>query len=227
MNIDRLGAYLEEMQQAAVETRDFVGGMNKDAFLNDLIRQRAVAMNLLMIGEATSRVMDEYPEFAARFDSVPWQKMRGMRNRIAHGYMNINLDTVWDTVQTAVPALKAAQDLAPLGIDAAVVNARFVKPLDKELLRQLLGRIPNLITVEDHATAGGFGSAILEFLADEGLSGIRVKRLGVSDRFIPHGTQDELRKICGFDKDAITQATLQFIRRGKKRNREGWERGSA
>jgi 1-deoxy-D-xylulose-5-phosphate synthase len=129
--------------------------------------------------------------------------------------------------QTVVPALRAAQDLAPLGIDAAVVNARFVKPLDRELLRQLVTRIPNLITVEDHAVAGGFGSALLEFLADEGISDIRVKRLGVPDRFIPHGTQEELRKVCGFDKDAITQATLQMVRRGKKRNREGWERGSA
>jgi 1-deoxy-D-xylulose-5-phosphate synthase len=128
---------------------------------------------------------------------------------------------------TVVYALKAAQDLAALGIDAAVVNARFVKPLDKELFRQLVPGIPNLITVEDHALAGGFGSAILEFLADEGIGEVRVKRLGVPDRFIPHGTQDELRKVCGFDKDAITQATLQMVRRGRKRNREGWERGSA
>jgi 1-deoxy-D-xylulose-5-phosphate synthase len=124
-------------------------------------------------------------------------------------------------------ALKAAQDLAALGIDAAVVNARFVKPLDRGLLRQLLERIPNLITVEDHAIAGGFGSAILEFISEEGISHVRVKRLGVPDRFVPHGTQDELRKICGFDKDGITQATLQMVRRAKKRNREGWERGSA
>lgn len=129
--------------------------------------------------------------------------------------------------QTVIPAFRAAEDLAALGIDAAVVNARFVKPLDKELLRQFVGRIPNLITVEDHALAGGFGSAVLEFLADEGLGDIRVRRLGVPDRFIPHGTQDELRKICGFDKDSITQATLQMVRRGKKRSREGWERGSA
>jgi 1-deoxy-D-xylulose-5-phosphate synthase len=124
-------------------------------------------------------------------------------------------------------ALNAAQDLAQLGIDAAVVNARFVKPLDKNLFRQLLARIPNLITVEDHAVAGGFGSAVLEFLAEEGMSGLRVKRLGVPDRFVPHGTQDQLRKLCGFDKDAIAQATLQMVRRGKKRSREEWERGSA
>ncbi len=128
---------------------------------------------------------------------------------------------------TVMPALKAAQDLAPLGINAAVVNARFVKPLDKDLLGSLLTRVPRLITVEDHVISGGFGSAVIEFLADEGINGVEIRRLGVPDRFIPHGTQDELRKLCGFDKDAIAQAVLQMVRRGKKRSREGWERGSA
>ena len=129
--------------------------------------------------------------------------------------------------QTVLPALKAAQELAPLGINAAVVNARFVKPLDGELFSQLLTRVPRLITVEDHALAGGFGSALVEFLADQGLTSIAIKRLGVPDQFIPHGSQDELRKICGFDKDAIAQAALQLMRRGKKKSKEGWERGSA
>jgi 1-deoxy-D-xylulose-5-phosphate synthase len=128
---------------------------------------------------------------------------------------------------TVIPALKAAQDLAPLGISAAVVNARFVKPLDENLFRDLLTRVPRLITVEDHVISGGFGSALLEFLADEGFTGVEVKRLGVPDRFIPHGTQDELKKFCGFDKDAIAQAALQMMRRGKRKTREGWERGSA
>jgi 1-deoxy-D-xylulose-5-phosphate synthase len=128
---------------------------------------------------------------------------------------------------TVMPALKAAQDLAPLGINAAVVNARFVKPLDKDLFRTLLTRVPRLITVEDHVIAGGFGSAVIEFLADDGISGVDIKRLGVPDRFIPHGTQDELRKLCGLDKDAIAQSALQMVRRAKKKSREGWERGSA
>ncbi len=129
--------------------------------------------------------------------------------------------------QTVMPALRAAHDLAPLGIDAAVVNARFVKPLDRKLFRDLLLRVPRLITVEDHTVVGGFGSAMLEFMAEEGITGVEVKRLGVPDRFITHGTQDELRKLCGFDKDAIAQAALQIIRRAKKKSREGWERGSA
>ena len=128
---------------------------------------------------------------------------------------------------TVLPALRAAEDLAPLGIDAAVVNARFLKPLDRDLLHDIVKRVPALITVEDHAVTGGFGSAVLEFLADEGISDVRVRRLGVPDRFIPHGTQEELRKLCGFDQEAITQAALQMVRIGKKRNREGWERGSA
>jgi 1-deoxy-D-xylulose-5-phosphate synthase len=129
--------------------------------------------------------------------------------------------------QTVLPALKAAQELAPLGISAAVVNARFVKPLDSELFGTLLSRVPRLITVEDHTIAGGFGSALIELIADQGITGIEIKRLGVPDRFIAHGTQDELRKICGFDKDAIAQAALQLMRRTKKKSKEGWERGSA
>ena len=128
---------------------------------------------------------------------------------------------------TVIPALRAAQDLVSLGINAAVVNARFVKPLDSNLFRDLLVKVPRLITVEDHVISGGFGSALVEFLADEGITGVEVKRLGVPDRFIPHGTQDELKKICGFDKDAIAQAALQMMRRGKKKTRDGWERGSA
>jgi 1-deoxy-D-xylulose-5-phosphate synthase len=127
---------------------------------------------------------------------------------------------------TVLPALHAAEELARLGIDAAVVNARFVKPLDRELLRSVVTRVPNLITVEDHALAGGFGSAVLEFLTAEDIH-VRVRRLGVPDRFIPHATQDELRKLCGFDKESITQTALQMVRLDRKKSREGWERGSA
>jgi 1-deoxy-D-xylulose-5-phosphate synthase len=128
---------------------------------------------------------------------------------------------------TVIPALKAAQDVSQLGIDAAVVNARFVKPLDRELLLGLLTQVPRAITVEDHVVQGGFGSAVLELLAEEGITEVKVKRLGVTDRFIPHGTQEELRKICGIDKDAVAQAAMQIVRAEKKRKKEGWERGSA
>jgi 1-deoxy-D-xylulose-5-phosphate synthase len=127
---------------------------------------------------------------------------------------------------TVIPALRAADDLAALGIDAAVVNARFVKPLDRELLLDLAAEVPRLITIEDHAIQGGFGSAVVELLADEGLASVRVRRLGVPDRFIPHGTQEELRRMCGFDQESIAQAAIQMARGEKKRRRE-WGRESA
>src|SRR5438093_547331 len=78
---------------------------------------------------------------------------------------------------TIIPALKTAQDLSQLKIEAAVVNARFVKPLDRELLLELLARIPNLITVENHVLDGSFGNAVLELLADESIADIKVRRL--------------------------------------------------
>ncbi|MGV8938031.1 MAG: DUF86 domain-containing protein [Allorhizobium sp.] len=102
---DRLEFYLDEIEQAAMEICDFVAGMNKDRFLSEIIRQRAVAMNLLRIGEAIAKVVTEYPEVVVMHPDVPWERMRGMRNRIAHGYLQINQNTVWDTTQTSIPDL--------------------------------------------------------------------------------------------------------------------------
>lgn len=62
-------------------------------------------MSLIIIGEAATKVMDGYTDFTQAHPEVPWRSMRGMRNRIAHGYFDINLDVVWDTVQTALPEL--------------------------------------------------------------------------------------------------------------------------
>ncbi len=62
-------------------------------------------MSLIIIGEAATKVMDGYAEYARAHADVPWRGMRGMRNRIAHGYFDINLDVVWDTVNTALPTL--------------------------------------------------------------------------------------------------------------------------
>ena len=62
-------------------------------------------MSLIIIGEATTKVMDSYAEFTLAHAQVPWRSMHGMRNRIAHGYFDVNLDVVWDTVQTALPEL--------------------------------------------------------------------------------------------------------------------------
>jgi uncharacterized protein with HEPN domain len=105
MNEARLPDYLDHMQQAATDACSFVEGLGKDDFLADKRTQQAVIMSLIIIGEAATKVMDAYAEFAEAHAEVPWRSMRGMRNRIAHGYFEINLDVVWDTVQTALPEL--------------------------------------------------------------------------------------------------------------------------
>lgn len=101
----RLPDYLEHMQQAATDACGFIEGLSKDDFLGDKRTQQAVIMSLIIIGEAATKVMDGYIEFAQTHEQVPWRNMRGMRNRIAHGYFDVNLDVVWDTVQTALPEL--------------------------------------------------------------------------------------------------------------------------
>ncbi|MBL2872342.1 DUF86 domain-containing protein [Klebsiella pneumoniae] len=83
----------------------FVEGMAKDDFLADKRTQQAVIMSLIVIGEAATKVMDGYVEFTQAHADVPWRSMRNMRNRMAHGYFDINLDVVWETVQEWLPAL--------------------------------------------------------------------------------------------------------------------------
>lgn len=105
MNELRLSDYLEHVQQAATDACSFVEGLSKNDFLADKRTQQAVVMSLIIIGEAATKVMDRHPEFTQAHAAVPWRSMRGMRNRIAHGYFEINLDVVWDTVQMALPQL--------------------------------------------------------------------------------------------------------------------------
>ncbi|WP_311969732.1 DUF86 domain-containing protein [Pseudomonas baltica] len=105
MTEQRLGDYLEHIRQAAQDALIFVDGFDKDDFLDDKRTQQAVIMSLIILGEASTKIMDRYPEFTAGHPQVPWRSMRNMRNRIAHGYFDINLDIVWDTLKLALPEL--------------------------------------------------------------------------------------------------------------------------
>jgi 1-deoxy-D-xylulose-5-phosphate synthase len=102
------------------------------------------------------------------------------------------------------PALEAAAILGSEGMSLTVVNARFVKPLDESLIIALAEKHGILITIEENALLGGFGSAVLELLEQRGLSGTRVLRLGYSDSYIPQGEQHELRTMLGLDCPGIT-----------------------
>jgi uncharacterized protein with HEPN domain len=105
MNGNRLSDYLDHIQQAATDACSFIEGLTKADFFEDKRTQQAVIMSLIIVGEAATHVMDSHSEFIQSHTEIPWRSMRGMRNRIAHGYFDINLDVVWDTVQTALPEL--------------------------------------------------------------------------------------------------------------------------
>jgi len=103
-------------------------------------------------------------------------------------------------------AEKAARRLAQSGIGCAVINARFVKPLDRETILYWARRVPHLVTVEDHVLAGGFGSAVLELLAGEGIRKTQVTRIGYPDRFVESGTIQELHNLYGLNEEGIYRA---------------------
>ena len=105
MSLSRLGDCLDQMLTAANDARRFIDGMSKEVFLADKRTQQAVVMSLVIVGEAAARIMDKHSEFIADHPEIPWRGMRGMRNRVAHGYFDVNLDVVWDTTQTALPDL--------------------------------------------------------------------------------------------------------------------------
>ena len=107
MSEGRLADYIEHILEASRLALSYVEGMDVSGFLVDKRTQQAVILNILVIGEAATKIANEYPEFIGRHPEVPWKSMKGMRNRIAHGYFDINLDIVWNTVQTALPPLTA------------------------------------------------------------------------------------------------------------------------
>ena len=110
------------------------------------------------------------------------------------------------------PALEAAQTLADSGISAAVINARFVKPLDTETIVPLAESIGKVITVEDGVVMGGFGSAVLEALAAADVTDVHVTNLGIPDEFIEHGDVQHLYALCQCDANAIARAAKMMDR---------------
>ncbi len=112
---------------------------------------------------------------------------------------------------TVAPALEAAQKLASNGIEATVINARFAKPLDAELIINIAGHIKRLVTVEENALSGGFGSSVVELLKKSGMSDIQVKSIGIPDEFVEQGTQAILRAKYGLDAKGIVQQVLTLF----------------
>jgi 1-deoxy-D-xylulose-5-phosphate synthase len=126
--------------------------------------------------------------------------------------------TVCEGVESAIltighignEALKACKLLNEEGVFPAHYDMRFVKPLDEELLHSVFRKFTHVITVEDGCLQGGMGSAVIEFMMDQGYQS-KITRLGIPDWVINHGEQSELWTECGYDAKAIITAVKQFM----------------
>ena len=108
-------------------------------------------------------------------------------------------------------ALQAAESLAAQGTEAAVVNCRFIKPLDEDCLRKLADSHKRIVTIEEGTLAGGFGSAVNEWLNDQDRRDNRLRRLGIPDRYIEHGNRDTLLELISLHPEGIAAAVLGFL----------------
>ena len=112
-------------------------------------------------------------------------------------------------------SLEAAKRLAEEGISVAVVNARFVKPIDDEMIVSLAKKTGRIVTAEEHALYGGFGSAVLECLDARGVTGVKTLRIGLPDLYIEHGPQKVLRQKYGLDADGIYKSVRDFVEKSR------------
>lgn len=112
---------------------------------------------------------------------------------------------------TVYPALEAAERLHFKGKSAAVINARFLKPLDGRLLAQVAERFPLVVTVEENMTQGGLGSAVMEKLHQLQAWEVRVRSLGIPDRFVEHGPSKKIRNLYGLDAEGIFRVLTEEL----------------
>jgi 1-deoxy-D-xylulose-5-phosphate synthase len=114
-------------------------------------------------------------------------------------------------------SLKASELLAKEGIDAEVVNMRFVKPIDDELVSSVASRMDSILTVEDNVIYGGFGAAVLESLSRQGLVNVSVRLHGLPDAFVEHGSPSELQRMLRLDGPGIAEVVKEFLASRKGR----------
>lgn len=169
----------------------------------DMLRQ---LMNLSLVNSGPMTI--RYP----RGSSVPVpERFQNEQLVIGRGHIISESDNSDTAILTVGPilteALAAAKISAERSRPADVYDMIWIKPLDADMLHRIAVRYKRIITVEDGVAAGGFGSAVQEWLADNGHT-IPVIRLGIPDSFVQHGSVAQLRQLCGFDRDAILRACM-------------------
>jgi 1-deoxy-D-xylulose-5-phosphate synthase len=110
-----------------------------------------------------------------------------------------------------MPALEAADELSKQGVEATVVNARFAKPLDAELIKDIADRIKRIVTVEENTLSGGFGNSVVELLQQSGINDVQIKTIGIPDEFVEQGSQAVLRAKYGLDAPGIAKQVLEIV----------------
>lgn len=177
-----------------------VGAPSDEQTLRDMLYTAATAPH----GPISIR----YPRGAGR-TVPPYAPMQiitpGKGRMITQGEADVAVLSLGVTEAAEGVRLAAEQN----GVKAALYDMLWLKPLDHEMLREVAGRYKRIITVEDGCRQGGFGSAVLEWLADSGISNIEVTRLALPDKFISQGTPAQLRQICGIDAEAVRRAIVK------------------
>ena len=142
---------------------------------------------------------------------TPMQKIKDGTGRVVKEGEEVAILTIGHIGNYAV---EACQLLEEEGLNPAHYDMRFVKPLDANLLHTIFKKFDRVITVEDGCLMGGFGSAVAEWMLDNGYSA-KITRLGIPDDIIEHGEQLELHKECGFDPEGIAQAVRSMAKTSK------------
>jgi len=154
--------------------------------------------------------------FSLRYPKTKAEQLEGPRDEVEIGKAEVlqwGEDGCILCCGTLLPeCVEAAETLRDEGLDVGIVNARFVKPLDRKVVLKALTQCPFVVTVEEAALVGGFGSAVLEAAADAGISAARVRRLGIPDHFVEHGERGELLSDLGLDGDGIAEACREMCR---------------
>lgn len=107
-DIERAALYFHDIEESIKKIREFIKDTTLEAFINDDMRQDAIHMRLLVIGEAVNNIYQKIPALLERNPEIPWKLIRGMRNKIAHEYFSINPTRTWNTIMEDLPVLSRA-----------------------------------------------------------------------------------------------------------------------
>lgn len=138
-------------------------------------------------------------------ECVPVNK--GKAVKIKEG-SDVTIAAVGSMVKSAV---EIGEKLNESGASAEIINARFIKPIDRKMIANSILKTKKLVTIEDNIVTGGMGNSVLQFISDEGIEGIRTKVFGFPDKFIEHGSRDSLIKKYGLDTDSLTRKIIKML----------------